>query len=500
MHRARKIFGFGILVVLVLSFTGCSLFGPKLHGKTHVAKAISGAKQIQATKEGKEVNDKLLEMYNAELVLAYQETELAMSSASKDVALYLNMPYASYQELAVLSEAVKASYGNLIVSAVDYPALVKGLDKEASRAMFEEAKAISTTSDPAEGLTSKISYIKKATELNAEYEAEGKALLIDLYIRVGDTKVVSTKIGDIEAATSYYQRALTLDKNNQRVAEKLAFAENKLIEIKVVQIRETLENGKTYQEFRDALRVYGSLGSELGKKYGYLESGLEEKLTADILICVGPNSGFESLDSPEVSTPSWPTNVSDKKPKTIKIEYKHFPSLNIKVPTTHTYILVPDADFGKITYDFDSTTSKDITVDSTSSAVERSLRETQLQQDPNNMEARNALAKGTYKEIKITLTMSVNDIYHVYKVENGKPVLKASTNARVSKKTFDQIKFISGSKAPIELKTGISFTRGDMGGDEFEPNKSTSYFTEPSLNAMYGRKIRKLTQFYDLLW
>ena len=295
-------------------------------------------------------------------------------------------------------------------------------------------------------------------------------------------------------------KVLTLDKTHTEAAKKLAFAEEKLIEIKVHSVKEALQNGKTYKEFNEALRSYGSLGSTVREKYKYLEGGLEKKLTADILVCVGPGSGIQ-FESPHVSTPSWPMNVKDENPKTIQVEYEYFPTLNINVPTSHTYVLVPDADFGKVTIDFDSKMGNEITVDSTANAVERSLRETQLKQDPNNMEARNALAKGTYKEITVTLTQTANNIYHVYKIENGKPRLLASTKASVYTKKFNQMKFVSGSRVPIELKTGMTFNKGDMGGDEFNYNQQSSYFTKHTLNTLYGRALKNnIKGFYDLLW
>ncbi|MDY0289312.1 MAG: hypothetical protein RBR15_10850 [Sphaerochaeta sp.] len=500
MNMCKRVLTFGAVAMLLLMVAGCSLFGPSLQGKTHVAKAISGAQQIQATKEGKGVNEKLVELFNAEIVLAYQQTEQSIAAAQADVSLYVGMPYADYAKLATEYEAVKAKYGMLITSAVDYTSLVKDLDKKAGKALFEAAMQASKTSDDYEKLTGAASYLKKAIELNNAYEAEGKEVLISIYIRLGDIKAASSKLSDVEAATSYYAKALTLDRTNKEAIDKLAVAEEKLIMAKVVSIQDALKNGKTYKEFNEALRSYGSLGSAVGAKYGYLEAELEKKLTADILVCVGPGSGI-TFTSPQETTPSWPLNVKDKNPKTIKVEYEYFPTLNIKVPTSHTYVLVPDADFGKVALDYDSKMSNEITVDSTANALERSLRETQLKQDPNNMEARNALATGTYKKVTVTLKQTANNIYHVYKIENGKPRLLASTNASVYTKTFDQIKFISGSKAPIELKTGMTFNKGDMGGDEFEYNQQSSYFTKHTLTTLYGRALKNnIGGFYELLW
>ena len=499
MNSLKRVLTFSIVGILLFTLAGCSLFGPKLQGKTHVAKAISGAQQILATKEGKEVNDKLVELFNAEMVLAYQETEQAIAAAGADVSLYVDLPYANYAKLATEFEAVKAKYSMIITSAVDYPSLVKDLDKKAGKALFDAAMQASKTSDDYEKLNAAASYLKKATDLNNEYEAEGKKVLISLYIRLGDLKVASSKLSDVEASTSYYSKALTLDRTNKEAIDKLAFAEEKLIMAKVVSIKETLETGKTYKEFNEALRSYGSLGSAVGIKYRYLEVGLEKKLTADILVCVGPNTGM-SLRSPQESTPSWPMNAVDKSPRKIVVEYKHFPSLNIQIPTTHTYVFVPDASFGKVSYDYDTATSKEITVDSTENALEKSLRQTQLQQDPNNMEARNALAEGTYVEIKTTLKKTVNDIYHIYKVVDGKPTLLHSTKAYVATKTFRQVKFISGAKAPVELKADVTFTNGNIAGDTFKLNKKEQYFPEQSMTTVYARSIKDITPYYDLLW
>lgn len=124
MSAAKKISVFGVIVLLLVSFTGCSLFGPSLHGRTHVAKAIDGAKQIQATKDGKEVNEKLVELFNAEFVLAYQETDQAIREAKADASLYVGMPIESYENLATLYGSISSQYRGLIVSAVDYSALV----------------------------------------------------------------------------------------------------------------------------------------------------------------------------------------------------------------------------------------------------------------------------------------------------------------------------------------------------------------------------------------
>lgn len=489
---------FGVLIIVLVSFTGCSLFGPSLHGKTHVAKATDGAKQIQATKEGKEVNEKLVELFNAELVLAYQETEQAISSAKADVSLYVDMPIESYENLATLYEGISSLYGGIIVSAVDYPALVKDLDKRASKELFEAAKNISQSSDDYDKLNAATSYLKKATALDSEYEAEGKQILIDLYIRLGDTKVESVEVRDIEAATSFYNKALVLDKTNTRVAKKLAYAKEKLVEIKVISIKKTLESGKTYQEFNEALRAYGSLGSEVGIQYRYLEVGLEKKLTADILVCVGPdaNMSFRSQES----TPSWPGNVSDKRPRTIVVDYEHFPSLNIQVPKTHTYVLVPDADFGKVTYTYDRKSDNSITLDSTNSELERVGYRKQLEQDPNNEEARKALATGTYTKTTFIAKKTINDVYHVYKVENGVPKLLNSTSPSVYTRTFESYRFLSGTKVPIEKKTGIIFNKDHLAGDVFDSTKMDSYFEKQSTQELYARKVKDVKQYYDLLW
>lgn len=499
MNSLKRVLTFSIVGILLFMLAGCSLFGPKLQGKTHVAKAISGAQQIQATKEGKEVNDKLVELFNAEMVLAYQETEQSLAAAQADVALYVDLPYANYAKLATEYEAVKAKYSMIITSAVDYASLVKDVDKKAGKALFDAAMQASKTSDDYEKLTAATSYLKKATELNNEYEAEGKEVLISLYIRLGDIKVASAKLSDVEASTSYYTKALNLDKTNREAMDKLAFAEEKLITAKVGSIQETLKTGKTYKEFNEALRSFGSLGSAVGAKYRDLEVELEKKLTADILVCVGPNTGM-NFRSPQESTPSWPMNEVDKSPRKIVVEYKHFPSLNIQVPTTHTYVFVPDTNFGKVSYDYDTTTGKEITVDSTENALEKSLRETQLKQDPNNMEARNALAEGTYVEVKTTLKKTVNDIYHIYKVVDGKPTLLYSTKASVATKTFRQVKFISGSKAPVELKADVTFTNGNIAGDAFVPNKKEQYFSEQSMTTIYARAVKDIAPYYDLLW
>ncbi len=498
MSAAKRLCVFGLVILTLVSFTGCSLFGPSLHGKTHVAKAIDGAKQIQATKEGKEVNEKLVELFNAELVLAYQETEQAIMAAKADVSLYVDMPIESYENLATLYGSITSLYGGLIVSAVDYPALVKDLDKRASKELFEAAKTISQSSDDYDKLNAATSYLKKATALDSEYEAEANEILIDVYIRLGDTKIKSLEVREIEAATSFYNKALTLDKTNTRVAEKLAYAKERLIEIKVISIRKTLETGKTYQEFNDALRTYRSLGSNVGTQYRYLEVELEKKLTADILVCVGPdaNMSFRTQES----TPSWPSNVSDKRPRTIVVEYEHFRNLNIQVPTTHTYVLVPDADFGTVSYTYDRKSDNSITLDSTNNELEKVGYRMQLEQDPNNEEARKALATGTYSKTTYTAKKTINDVYHVYKVENGVPKLLDSTSPSVYTRTFEQYRFITGSKVPIEKKTGITFDKDHLAGDEFDSTKMDTYFEEQSIQQLYARKVKDIKQYYEFLW
>ena len=500
MSVAKKMCVFGILAIVLVSFTGCSsLFGPSVHGKTHVSKAIDGAKQIQATKEGKQVNDKLVELFNAELVLAYQETEQAINSAKADVSLYVDMPIESYESLATLYGSITSLYGGIIVSTVDYPALVKDLDKKASKELFEAAKNISQNSDDYDMLNAATSYLKRATALDSGYEAEAKEILVDVYIRLGDTKVESEEIRDIEAATSFYNKALTLDKTSKKVANKLAYAKEKLVTAKVISIQRTLESGKTYQEFNDALRTYGSLGSDVGIQYRYLEVELEKKLTADILVCVGPNANL-SFVSPQESTPSWRGNVSDKRPQKIVVEYKYIPNLNIQVPTTHTYVLVPDADFGTVSYTYDRKSDNSITLDSTNNELERIGYRKQLEQDPNNMEAKKALATGTYSKTTFTAKKTINDVYHVYKIENGKPKLLGSTNPSVYIRTFETYRFLSGSKVPIEKKTGIIFNKDNLSGDVFDSTKMDSYFEEQSLQELYARKVKDIKQYYDFLW
>ncbi len=498
MSTAKRLCVFGLVILTLVSFTGCSLFGPSLHGKTHVAKAIDGAKQIQATKEGKEVNEKLVEMFNAELVLAYQETEQAIMAAKADVSLYVDMPIESYEDLATLYGSITSLYGGIIVSAVDYPALVKDLDKKASKELFEAAKIITQSSDDYDKLNAATSYLKKATALDSEYEAEANEILIDVYIRLGDTKIESVEVRDIEAATSFYNKALTLDKTNTRAADKLAYAKERLVEIKVISIRKTLESGKTYQEFNEALRTYRSLGSNVGTQYRYLEVGLEKKLTADILVCVGPDANM-SFRSPQETTPSWPSNVSDKRPRTIVVEYEHFRNLNIQVPTSHTYVLVPDADFGKVSYTYDRKQDK-TTLDSADSELERVGYRMQLEQDPNNEEARKALATGTYVKYTFTAKKTINDVYHVYKVENGVPKLLDSTSPSVYTRTFEQYRFITGSKVPIEKKTGITFDKDHLAGDEFDSTKMDTYFEKQSTQELYARKVKDIKQYYGFLW
>ncbi len=503
MSKAKKICVLGSLAILLVFSTGCALFGPKLHGDTHVLKAVDGAKQIQATKEGKEVNEKLIELFNTEFVLAYQETDQVISSAQADVSLYESMPIEVYEELAMLYESVSSVYGGVIISSVDYSALIKDLDKKASKALFEAAKTISQSSDDYVKIKDAASYLEKAIALNSEYEDEANEILITVYIRLGDKKVESVKISEVEAAISFYHKASVIDKTNKKAIDKLAYAEEKLLEVKVYSIKQTIESGKTYKEFNEALRTYKGLGSAVVEKYKDLEVKLMEKLTADILVYIGPgvDKPIRSPQELDRNSPKWSRGDNDNWPQKIVTEYKKFPTLNIQIPTTHTYVLVPDKNFGKYSYDYDTTTSKEITVDSADDEVQRALYRTLLEQDPDNLEAKNALAKGVYVKLESVAKQTINEIYHVYKVENGTPKLLHSTNLTVNTKTFEQIKFVSGSKAPVEKQEGVTFTNSNIAGEPFNSGKLHSYFNDISISTLYQRAVlNSMTPYYNYLW
>lgn len=498
MSMAKKMCAVGSVIFLLLFVTGCSLFGPSLSGKTHVLKAIDGANKIEATKEGKEVNEKLVELFNDELVLAYQETEQAINKAKADVSLYLDMPIKSYEKLATLYESIASRYGRNIISAADYPALVKDLGEKASKDLFETATSISKSSNEYDTLHDAIFYLQKAVDLNSEYEEKANEILIDVYIHLGDIKVESAKVSDIEVATSYYTKALTRDKTNEEASAKLAYAKEKLITVKVASIQNTLESGKTYQEFNDALRRYKGLGSEVKIKYEYLKEALEKKLTADILVLVGPEADM-SLVSPQESTPSWPLNVSDERPQKIVVEYQYMTNPNMPIPTTHTYVLVPDADFTEVSYSYDMLQSDRKTIWATENPLERAGYEALLQDDPDNIEAQKGLESGTYDTVTYTAKQNVNDVYHIYKVENEVPKLLYSTAPNIYKKEFVKYRLYRGSAAPIEKEFGIRFA-GIEAGEDFDSTKIESYFKKYSPQQIYARMIKDIKPFYDFLW
>lgn len=139
------------------------------------------------------------------------------------------------------------------------------------------------------------------------------------------------------------------------------------------------------------------------------------------------------------------------------------------------------------------------TVWATENPLERAGYEAILAQDPNNIEAEKGLEAGIYDKITFVAKKTINDVYHLYKVENGVPKLIASTSSSVYKRTFEHYRFYKGSVAPIEEKLGITFA-GYLAGEEFDSTKIQSYFEKQSMQQVYARKVKDIEQYYDLLW
>jgi hypothetical protein len=495
MSRGKKICVLGCVSILFVFLTGCVLFGPKLHGTSHVSRALDGASQIAETKEGKEVDEKLVELFNTEMVLAYQETEQAIGSAEADVSQYQHMSIKAYEELAELYGKISARFGGIVTTAVDYPALITGLRQKASKELLEAARMPGPDSNDLQELSKALDYVVIAKKIDSGCKDEALKIQYGLLVRKGDILLESDKYDDIELARKCYSIAMNLGvaEPDEGIADKMAYAETRLIELKIKSIGETIENGKNFKDFNEALDAFYSMGSPLQKKYRSLEEQLWERLTADILVCVGPGSDMD-FRSPKQWSPVWAGNEGANRPKKIVVEYEYFNSADISVPSTHAFVLVPDKDFGKVSYDYE-TKEKVHTVEF--SASEQILAKTAIELDPDDEESKLYLQKGTYKTVSTDAVQTINNVYHLYKIEDGTPRLLGSTSPIRKSAVFQQKIFVSGSKEVIEKKTSISFGSRDVIGDTFEPNRIESYFDDrPSLGDLYKKTVDDLKPYF----
>ncbi len=482
------------IIASLLLFTGCSsLFGPSLKGNTHISKALDGAKQIEKSDE---VDEKLIQLFNEEYLLAYEETQMLIDEGSADVSKFLDMHYGTIHDLATHYTNIKNKYGALINSDVDYVALASDLDKIASEMLFKTGMSLDRTTQDTKLIDTHIKYINKAYDIDESLKADGMKTKNEYFILAGDIKSKSTNTDDLTSAIYYYNRVLETEKDNSEALSKLNDAIEKQNDIKLSSIKEMLDNG--YAGSYEAEKIYNSLSEELKEKHSELGELIEQKRTAMVLFCVNDKDNI-TLPKTKIFKPSWTMNELKKSPKKIVVEYRSISNENFDIPEKYNYIFIPDSNFGQIDYDYKTVVNDNISVNSTSSKTEQALYEMSLKQNPNDEEALKALKTGTYKQTLTTVSRTVNDVYHIYKVNNGVKEKLTSSSKSVKNIELEEIQYISGSKDAIFIQTGASFEKSNYWGDRFNHSDIESYFSSISIKGLYNGYFNSMKSYFDLL-
>lgn len=494
----KKILLFAVIILSLIMITSCStisgLFGPTVRGDNEVEKAISGAKQI---KESDKPKEKLVELFNEKYVAAYNETSEAIKSAKEDISKYLDMPFKDYAKLADLYSNIKTKAAG-INTQLDYPSLVKDLNVTASKDLYAKALTLDKSTEDTDQIDLYKGYIYKAIEMNPEYEEEGTKTIIEYNILAGDIKVQSDDNDDLIEAVAYYSNAYDADKENMVAKDKLQKAFEKQFELKLKKINDLINNGTSYSDYYEAKRIFETLYQGEQEAYSDLLDVIEEKRTAKVLVCV---MAKDRVQLPETKTfnPQWENNDDIKNnPAKLVVDFVNIQNMYFNIPDKYNFVLIPDAEFGRTEYDYDTTESGNITVDSTENAVQKSLYETALAQDPYDMEAQQALETGTYREATTIVSRSINDVYHIYKMENGNKTEIDTTPSTYSEVELTSVQYISGSKYPIELKTGASFTNGDFWGEKFSYSEIENYFSQKTIDDLYNYYFNHLDEYFSL--
>lgn len=492
-----KKFNFIIIstVIFVFLMTGCSsLFGPSLKGSTPVRKALDGAKQIEKSEAA---DEKLIQLFNAEYVKAYEEVDLLLKEAKEDVSIYLDMTYRTFDDLATSYNSIKNKYGALITSEVSFPNLVKDLDKTASQDLYRTGTSLDKNTTDTKEIDKHVKYIKKAYELDESLKEEGIKIVNEYYIIAGDIKAKSDVNNDLSSAINYYEMVLGTDSNNSVALEKRAKVIKKQTDLKIASINELLKDDKGYDDYYQANKIFDSLNSKVQEEYSALGDLIEKKRTAVVLFCVNSKDRFNIPETKEFK-PNWSMNEVDKRPKKIIVDFVNIRSSNPNISAEYNYVFIPDSNFGATEYDFDTEVSGNITVDSTRNKAEKALFETALEIDPNNEEAKQALMTGTYRKTVTNVSQEINNIYRIYKIVNGEKKEIYSASKSVVKVELEEIQYISGSKAAITKQTGATFDKGDYWGERFNRSKIEDYFSPSTTKDLYNGYINNLETYFNL--
>lgn len=482
------------IILFVFLITGCSsLFGPSLSGNTHIKKALDGTTQIENSESA---DDELIQLFNNEYIKAYEEAQVLINEANEDVSKYLDMPYQDMANLATSYNNIKNKYGTLISSDVDFVALVKDIDKVAAQKLFDAALSLDQNTTDTKLIDTNVSYIKKAYKLDETLTQDGIKIINDYYILAGDIKVKSDVNNDLLYAISYYEKVLNTDKDNTEAQAKLKIALKKQTELKLSSINELIENGSTFSDYYKAEKLFNSLDSDLKEEYSNLGDIIEQKRNARVLFCVRDIDNV-NLPSTKEFKPSWSMNKVESSPKKIIVDFISISNEYFDIPEKYNYVFIPDSNFGDVDYDY-KTTSDNISVNLTNNAAEEALYKLTLQQDPNNKEALKALESGTYKETITTVSRKVNNIYHIYKVNNGSKEKIDSTSEDIDKKELKEIQYISGSKEAIVDKTDANFVNGNTWGERFNYSNIENYFKPISNKSLYNSYINNLESYFFL--
>jgi len=484
------------IILFVFLLTGCSsLFGPSLKGNTHTAKALDGAKQIEKSDEA---DEELIQLFNEEYILAYEETRTLIDEGKSDVSKFLDLHYATMHDLATRYTAIRNKYGSLINSEVDYVELVENLDKTASEMLFDTGMSLDRTTEDTKLIDTYIKYISKAYDIDETLKEEGMKTINEYLILAGDIKSKSTNVDDLSSAIFYYNRVLNSDKDNSEALAKLNKAIEKQNDIKISSIHELLESENGYAASYKAEKVFNSLNEELKKEHSELGALIEQKRTAMVLFCVNDSDDI-ALPQTKVFKPNWTMNELETSPKKIVVDYMSISNEYFDVPEKYNYVFIPDSNFGQVDYDYDTEVSDDITVNSTSDKTEQALYEISLKQNPDDDEAKKALETGTYRQTITTVSRTINDVYNIYKVNNGIKEKITSTSKSVKKNELEEIEYISGSKDAIFIQTGASFEKSNYWGDKFNYSDIENYFSSISIKSLYNGYFNNMESYFYLL-
>lgn len=484
-----------LILLLVITISGCSsLFGPSLDGDTHIEKAVDGATRIEKSES---VDEKLIQLFNVEYIKAYEDSKILIEEAKNDVSKYLDLPYDDFNKLAISYNNIKNKYSSLINSEVDFPYLVKDINMIASKKLFDTALTLDKNTDDTNIIDKYVTYIRKAYELDKSLKEKGIKIINEYYIIAGDIKVKSTKTNDLIYAISYYKKVLNTDENNVIAKEKMEKAKEKQIELKISSINDLLKCGNSYKDYYEANKIFDSLDEKTRSKYSDLEKEIEQKRSAIVLFCVNTKDNIDLPQTKEFE-PNYPMNKVDTSPEKIIVDFININSQNFDIPSKYNYVFIPDSNFGDIEYDYDTVVSDNISVDFTKDRAEQVLYETALKQNPNDEDAKKALESGTYKETITTVQRSVNDIYHIYKVNNGKKEKIKSTELSIDKVELKEIQYISGSKEAIKNKTRATFDTSNYWGERFNYSSIKEYFNPISVSQLYNSYFRSIKSYFSL--